>query len=114
MEVTVSPASRLVHCAVGTPARFTVPVIVESGSQNKSTTFPVTRVRAVPALTSILDRFAATRPPWLLVIVAPITVACELLRAITPCPLLLVITRYPFEVVRDASSEISTPPEVPP
>jgi hypothetical protein len=58
-----SAASTFVHCLVGTPARFTPPVIIELESQNKSTLLPPMRVKSRPALTSMLDKLANTKPP---------------------------------------------------
>lgn len=59
-KATVSVASRLVHCAVGTPAIFALPVIAEFESQNRSTLFPPTLERVLPALKSMLGNKAFT------------------------------------------------------
>ena|SRR6476646_5644063 len=68
-----SAGNTLPHFEVGTPAKLEVPVIVEFESQNKSTALPPIRDSKLllPALTSMLDRFASTRPPWPL----PVTLA---------------------------------------
>ena len=61
-----SAGNTFAHCEVGTPAKLALPVIVEFESQNKSTALPPISVwrLLLPALTSMLDRLASTRPPW--------------------------------------------------
>src|SRR5260370_146046 len=60
---SLSPANRLAHCAVGTPAMFAPPVMIDFESQNRSTLLPPMRVGTVLALTSRLERLATTSPP---------------------------------------------------
>lgn len=60
---TVFPDIRLAQLAVGTPAKFAVPVMKEFESQNKSGALPPTKVRELAGCTSMVERFAATMPP---------------------------------------------------
>src|SRR5215469_16309785 len=61
---TVSDDSRFVHCAVGDPAMFAVPVIMESESQKRSTALPVIVEGGVLLVDrSMLELLIATRPP---------------------------------------------------
>ena len=50
-NATVSPDAMLLHCVVGTPDRFTLPVTFDPASQKISTAFPPISVSAFPALT---------------------------------------------------------------
>ena len=60
---TVSPESKFVHCAVGEPAMFTVPVILESESQKRSMAFPLIVEGGVLLVDrSTLELLIATRP----------------------------------------------------
>ena len=61
---TVSDESKFVHCAVGDPAIFTVPVILESESQKRSTALPLIVERGVLLMDrSMLELLIATKPP---------------------------------------------------
>jgi len=61
---TVSDDSRFVHCAVGDPAMFAVPVIMELESQKRSTAFPLIVEGGVLLVDrSMLELLIATRPP---------------------------------------------------
>ena len=51
------------HCAVGEPAMFAVPVIFESESQNRSTAFPLIAEGGVLLMDrSMLELLIATSP----------------------------------------------------
>lgn len=52
------------HCAVGEPDMFAVPVILESESQKRSTAFPLIVEGGVLLVDrSMLELLIATRPP---------------------------------------------------
>ena len=63
-KATLSDDSKFVHCAVGVPEIFAVPVILESESQNRSTAFPLIVERGVLLMDkSMLELLIANRPP---------------------------------------------------
>ena len=108
------PDSRLPQFDVGAPDKFTVPVIKEFESQNRSGVLPPTSVRELPGCTSIVDWLATTTPPCkLAAMLDPASVACESLVTIKPCPLLPDTIRL-APASRTESFVTKTAPVVPP